>query len=327
MKCLVTGGAGFIGSHLCDALIRNGDNVIVFDDLSTGSLDNILPLFKHKNFEFVNGSILDPRALGKAMRGCEKVYHLASVVGVSLVLTEPLRALQVNAIGTEYVFECAQECRCRVLFASSSEVYGKYNSGKLREDFQHSFGPPDKLRWSYACAKAFSEYSAIARHYEHDFRVIVTRLFNTVGAGQSAAYGMVLPTMVEQALLNKPITVFGNGTQTRTFTWVGDAVRAMIALMENGSSIGEIYNIGSNEEISINELAAMVKKITSSDSPIIHIDYDDAYPPGFDEIERRVPDIGKIEKAIHFQPTMRLDAIVESVIATYSFPQTISLKP
>ena len=256
MKSLVTGGAGFIGSHLCEALLRNGNEVIALDDLSTGSLDNLAQSFHYKSFEFIKGSILDPDQLRNTMRGCDEVYHLASVVGVSLILSHPSHGILVNTIGTENVFDCAQSEGCKVLFTSSSEVYGKDSTSQLSETSSRTYGPPDKLRWSYASSKSMSEFSAIARHQEFGLRVVITRLFNTVGPRQSGAYGMVLPRFISQSLQNKPVTVFGTGEQSRCFTWVGDVIEALIALQRDESSIGEIYNIGSDCEISIIALAA-----------------------------------------------------------------------
>lgn len=321
---MVTGGAGFIGSHLSEALVARGDSVVIFDDLSTGSLDNILPLLERERAEFVQASILDREMLERSMNGCDEVYHLASVVGVMLVLQRPSHGIAVNTLGTEYVFDAAEAVGARVLFASSSEVYGTACTSVLTEDDSRLYGSPDKLRWSYASSKAMSEFSAQARYHEREASIVTVRLFNTVGPRQSEEYGMVLPRFVRQALDGSPITIFGDGTQKRCFSWVGDVVDAMMALRAGDAHDGGIYNLGSDEEVSIAELASLVIAQTGSDSPIQHIPYEQAYPLGYEEIYKRVPDLGRIHQAIGYTPSRRLPEIIASVAGSLS---TASVQP
>lgn len=315
MKCLVTGGAGFIGSHLCEELLLRGDIVTVLDDLSTGSIDNILSLYQFSSFRFVKGSILDTTLLSTLMEGCDEVYHLASVVGVKLILNEPVHGIKVNSIGTELVFDCAEKFGCKVLFTSSSEVYGKGSIGNYHESASRIYGSADKLRWAYATAKAMSEFSAIARYKENNFPVVIARLFNTVGPRQSPEYGMVLPRLIRQALRGEPLTVYGSGKQTRSFIWVSDVVTALIDLLRNETTIGQIYNVGGTEEVTITHCANQVITATASESVIQYHDYEDVYPDGFEEVLHRCPDITKIAKAIGFRPTHSLDEIITGIIA------------
>ncbi len=315
MAVLVTGGAGFIGSHLSEALLERGEEVWVLDNLSTGNLQNIWHLFDHPRFHFVEGSVLDEVKLQEAMRPCRKVYHLAAVVGVKLVVQDPLGTLETNVRGTEAVLRNSLRFGCKVLIASTSEVYGKdtRNGEKFRENDDITLGTA--LRWGYACSKALDEYLARAYWRQKGLPVVIARLFNTVGPRQSPAYGMVIPRFVGQALKGEPITVYGDGKQVRSFCWVGDAVNALIGLMETPGLEGEVFNVGNDEPVTIEELAQKVKAMTDSPSDIIYVPYEQAYGPDFEDIRYRVPDISKLREAIGYEPTMNLDGILERVIA------------
>ena len=315
MRVLVTGGAGFIGSHLCERLLRDGHEVYVLDDLSTGNLQNILHLMDEPRFRFVLGSILDEDKVDRLVAECKQIYHLAAVVGVKLVFEDPVRTIEVNVRGTENVLGAALRHGRKVLIASTSEVYGKdvrNPDGRFREEDDITLGP--SIRWCYACSKALDEYLARSYYMRKGLPVVIVRLFNTVGPRQTGAYGMVIPRFVEQALTGKPITVYGDGEQVRSFCWVGDVVEAMVKLMEHPKAVGEVFNVGSDKPITINELARKVKEMTGSDSPIQHIPYEQAYGPGFEDIRFRVPDISKIRKLIGFEPTLGIDGILERVI-------------
>lgn len=313
MKCLVTGGAGFIGSHLCEKLLHGGDEVIAFDDLSTGKIDNIVHLLDHPHFHFIKGSILDINVLKHVMKTVHEVYHLASVVGVSLVLEKPVHGVRVNLTGTENVLDIATEYGCKLLITSSSEVYGRNTAGIFHEDDPRLYGPPSMTRWSYASAKSMSEFSALARVKEHKLHVVIARLFNTVGPRQSSEYGMVLPRFITMAHTGMPLTVYGSGKQARCFVWVGDVVKALVALLRNDHTAGEIYNIGSTESITIEECARKVIHITGSPSLVTFVPYETAYPEGFEEIMCRVPNISKVEQAIGFAPSYSLDQIITKI--------------
>jgi UDP-glucose 4-epimerase len=314
MSVLVTGGAGFIGSHLTEALLERGETVWVLDDLSTGNLQNIWHLFEHPRFHFVEGSVLDEGVLAETMRHCRKVYHLAAAVGVKLVVDDPLRTLETNVRGTETVLRWALRLGCKVLVASTSEVYGKdtRNGEKFREDDDITLGV--SLRWGYACSKALDEYLARAYWRQKGLPVVIARLFNTVGPRQSPAYGMVIPRFVRQALAGEPITVYGDGKQVRSFCYVGDAVRALIGLMETPGLEGEVFNVGNDEPITIEELAHKVKAMTNSPSEIVYVPYEQVYGADFEDIRYRVPDISKLRQAIGYEPTVPLDEILRRVI-------------
>jgi len=314
MRVLITGGAGFIGSYLSEAYLERGHEVYVIDDLSTGSLDNIRHLRQNQDFHFVHDSILNREAVLELTGICDVVVHLAAAVGVKLILDEPLKSIHTNIVGTEIVLELANKFRKKTLIASSSEVYGRNSKVPLREDDARIYGSTAVARWSYAATKAMDEFLALAYFRTKQLPVIVARFFNTVGPRQTGRYGMVIPRFVGQALRNEPITIYGNGTQTRTFTYVKDVVQGVIALVDEPRAIGEIFNFGGDEEVSINELANRVKTITGSSSPIEHIPYEQAFQEGFEDMERRVPDISKVRKLIGYQNTYDLNAILASVV-------------
>ncbi|MBI4493654.1 MAG: NAD-dependent epimerase/dehydratase family protein, partial [Chloroflexi bacterium] len=277
VKALVTGGAGFIGSHLCEALIARGDEVVVLDDLSTGSRDNLASLLDHPRLHFVEGSVLDEPLLGDLMAGCERIYHLAAAVGVTLILEHPLRSLETNVRGTEAVLRRACRLGCTVLLASTSEVYGKNDGGPLGEDDDRILGSTRLSRWFYSSAKAIDESFALAYWQERKLPAVIVRFFNTIGPRQTGRYGMVVPRFIRQALRGEPLTVYGDGAQTRCFTYVDDVVRAVIALADTPEAVGEVFNIGQPREISILDLARRVIELAGSSSPIQLVPYQEAY--------------------------------------------------
>lgn len=318
MRYLVTGGAGFIGSHLSETLLSQGNEVVVMDDLSTGQIRNIEPLKGHPRFRYIIDSIKNKPLLYEIMDGCDVVFHLAAAVGVRLIMESPVYTIETNINGTELVLECASRKGKTVVIASTSEVYGKANKIPFSEEDDLVLGTPKKARWSYACSKAIDEFLGLAYWKEKKVPVVIARLFNTVGPRQTGRYGMVLPSFVQQALKGNPITVYGDGTQSRSFTWVGDAVRAMISLCHHPGAVGEIFNIGSSTEITIQELAEMVKDVTGSSSEIVYISYDQAYEEGFEDMKRRVPDIRKIQNLIGYQPTKELREIIEDICRDFN---------
>ncbi len=314
MKILITGGAGFIGSYLSEAYLSRGDEVYVIDDLSTGSLANIKPFSKNPLFHFVNDTILNREAMLELTGICDVVAHLAAAVGVKLIIDEPLKSIHTNIVGTEIVLELANKFRKKTFLASTSEVYGRNSQVPLRETDIRVYGPTHLARWSYAATKAMDEFLALAYYRTKQLPIIIGRFFNTVGPRQTGRYGMVIPRFVGQALRNEPITVYGDGKQTRNFTYVEDVVRAVIGLIDEPRAVGEIFNVGGEGEISINDLAARVKFITHSSSPINHIPYDEAYQEGFEDMERRVPDISKVTNLIGYRNTVDLDGILARVV-------------
>lgn len=314
MKVLITGGAGFIGSYLSEAYLAQGDEVYVIDDLSTGCLENIERLTGNPLFHFVEDTILNREVMLELIGICDVVAHLAAAVGVKLIIDEPLKSIHTNIVGTEIVLELANKFRKKTFLASTSEVYGRNSRVPLSEDDARIYGSTSIARWSYAATKAMDEFLALAYYRTKQLPVIIARFFNTVGPRQTGRYGMVIPRFVGQALRNEPITVYGDGTQTRNFTYVEDVVRGIIGLIREPGAVGEIFNIGGNGEISINDLAARVKALTGSSSPIRNIPYEQAYQEGFEDMERRVPDIGKIERLIGYRNTYNLDGILEKVI-------------
>jgi UDP-glucose 4-epimerase len=322
MRILITGGAGFIGSHLAEAHLEKGDEVYVIDDLSTGSMENIKPLLENENYGprlfFSLDSILNHEKMVDLVGICDRVYHLAAAVGVLYVLEHPFESIRTNIQGTEKVLELSQKFKKRVLITSSSEVYGKHLHAPLVETDNIIYGPSSKFRWSYAASKLMDEFMALAYHRTNGLEVVITRLFNTVGPGQTGAYGMVIPRLVGQALKGQPLTVFGDGKQTRTFTYVKDVVNALIGLMESPKATGELYNVGGTEEISIEDLAKKIIAMTNSDSKIEYIPYEVAFEKDFEDMERRVPGIQKIKDCIGFEPKTDLDGILKSVIAYMS---------
>ena len=317
MRVLITGGAGFVGSHLAEALLERGDEVFVLDNLSTGSIDNIAHLKSEPRFHYTIDSITNEPLLAEMIDTCDTVFHLAAAVGVKLIVEAPVHTIETNVHGTEVVLKHANKKKKLVLIASTSEVYGKSAEVPFREDADLVLGPSEKHRWAYACSKLIDEFLALAYWKERKLPVIIVRLFNTVGPRQTGQYGMVIPNFVRQALAGQPITVFGDGTQSRSFTYVGDVVRAMIALVNEPAAVGHVFNIGHGPEISINQLAEKVKALTCSRSDIVHIPYDRAYESGFEDMPRRAPDITKLQSLIGFRPTVELDEILTRVIESY----------
>ena len=314
MRVLITGGAGFVGSHLSEALLDRGDDVSVLDDLSTGSIDNIQHLKAHRKFRYSIDSVTNEPLLAELIDGSDVVVHLAAAVGVKLIVEAPVHTIETNVHGTEVVLKHANKKKKLVLIASTSEVYGKSTDVPFREDADLVLGPTPKHRWAYACSKLIDEFLALAYWKERKLPVIIVRLFNTVGPRQTGQYGMVIPTFVRQALSGQPITVFGDGTQSRSFTYVGDVVKAMVALMDEPRAVGQVFNIGNGNEISIGDLAVRIKQMTGSSSPIVEVPYDRAYEAGFEDMPRRVPDIEKIRALVGYQPTVELDEILRRVI-------------
>jgi UDP-glucose 4-epimerase len=316
MRVLITGGAGFVGSHLSEALLERGDEVYVLDDLSTGSIDNIAHLKTNPKFHYTIDTVANEPVLAELIDRCDTVVHLAAAVGVKLIVESPVRTIETNVHGTEVVLKIAAKKRKLVLIASTSEVYGKSAKVPFSEDDDLVLGPTAKHRWAYACSKMIDEFLALAYWKERKLPVIIVRLFNTVGPRQTGQYGMVVPTMVKQALAGRPITVFGDGSQSRSFTYVGDVVRAVVALIDEPRAIGQVFNIGNGQEISIGELAERIKAMTNSASPVVKVPYDQAYEAGFEDMPRRVPDISKIRALIGYAPTVELEEILTRVIAS-----------
>ena len=314
MKVLITGGAGFIGSHLAEALLERGDEVYVLDDLSTGSIDNIEHLKGAKGFRYTIDTVMNEPSTAEQVDRVDVVVHLAAAVGVRLIVESPVHTIETNVHGTETVLKLANKKKKRVLLASTSEVYGKSVEFPFREDSDLVMGPTNKGRWSYACSKAIDEFLALAYYKEKKLPVTVVRLFNTVGPRQTGRYGMVIPNFVRQALAGAPITVHGDGSQRRCFTDVSDVVRALLGLIDNPGAVGEVFNVGSQQEISILELANKVKAKTKSASEIVFVPYEKAYEEGFEDMPRRIPDTSKIEKLIGYRPTVSLERILERVI-------------
>lgn len=318
MRVLITGGAGFVGSHLCDAYVERGDEVFIIDDLSTGSINNIQHLKGHPNFHYTIDTVHNHPIVAELVDQCDVIFHLAAAVGVKLIVESPVRTIETNVRGTEVILNIANKKKKKVLVASTSEVYGLSSDFPFKEDGNLVMGATTKGRWSYACSKAIDEFLALAYWREKKLPVVVVRLFNTVGPRQTGQYGMVIPNFVRQALAGRPITVYGDGNQSRCFGYVGDIIGALVKLMDNPDGVGQVFNIGSNEEVSILELAERVKKLTNSNSEIVYVPYNEAYEEGFEDMPRRVPDITKINNLVGFRPTMSLDGILQSVIDYYS---------
>lgn len=315
MKVLITGGAGFIGSHLSDLLIERGDDVYALDDLSTGSLRNIAHLQDNPRFHFVCDSAGNESVMNELVQKVDHIYHLAAVVGVQRVVESPVRTLEVNLHTTEIALKLAHRFNKQIQIASTSEVYGRHKQNRpLKETDERIYGPTTVGRWSYAGAKAIDEFFALAYHRERSLPVVVTRFFNTVGPRQTGQYGMVIPRFVQSALKGEPITVYGDGSQSRSFTYVGDAVRAITDLMACPAAIGEVFNIGNGEEVTILDLARRVKAMTDSPSEIRVIPFEQVYGKDFEDMEFRTPDITKINQAIGYRPTVDLNGILERVI-------------
>jgi UDP-glucose 4-epimerase len=317
MRVLITGGAGFIGSHLTDVCLARGDEVFVLDDLSTGSIDNIEYHRNHPYFHYTVGRVQNASATAELVDRCDVIYHLAAEVGVRRVIDSPISTIENNVQATEVVFAAAAKKGKRVLFTSTSEVYGLSTDLPYREDGNIVMGPASNSRWSYACSKALDEFLALAYFNERQMPVTIVRLFNTVGPRQTGHYGMVVPTLVQQAMTGKPLTVFGDGKQSRCFGFVKDVVRALVALMDRPEAAGQIYNVGAQTEISILELAQRVKDLTQSKSPIVMVPYADAYESGYQDMPRRIPDTSKLEALVGFAPTTDIDEIVDSVMRSF----------
>ena len=314
MRCLITGGAGFIGSHLAERLLYEGHSVTIIDDLSTGSISNIAHLKGKVGFRYFIDTIHNRPLLAELVDDSETLFHLAAAVGVKLILESPVRTIETNIRGTEAVLECADKKKRKTLITSTSEVYGKTTKVPFAEEDDIVFGPTFKSRWSYACSKAIDECLALAYWKEKKLPVVIARLFNTVGPRQTGCYGMVVPTFVHQALKGHPITVHGDGTQSRSFTHVSDTVGALIQLAQHPEASGEVFNIGSEEEMTIKDLAWLVKHMARSSSEIRYVSYEEAYEEGFEDMRRRVPDLSKIRRLINFRPTRGIREIVQDTI-------------
>ena len=315
MRVLVTGGAGFIGSHLTERLLARGDEVVVLDDLSTGAKENLAAVAGRRGFTLRIGSALDAAAVEAAIARCDAVVHLAAAVGVRLIVERPVHTIETNVNGTAVVLAAAAKRGTKLLLASTSEVYGKGAKVPFREDDDLTLGPTVHSRWSYACSKALDEWLAFAWWRESKLPVVVARLFNTVGPRQTGRYGMVLPNFAAQALKGEPITVFGSGAQSRCFGHVADAVEALVRLIDAPAAVGEVVNVGSDEEVTIEELAQRVKSAAKSTSPITHVAYADAYAAGFEDMQRRVPDLAKLERLTGFRARTKLAQTIEDVLA------------
>jgi UDP-glucose 4-epimerase len=314
MRYLITGGAGFIGSHLADGLLERDHSVHILDDLSTGAMENVRHLKDHPRFSYTIGSAADPPVVAEVVDDADRVVHLAAAVGVELIVESPVRTIETNVRCTEVVLAQAEKKRKPVLLASTSEVYGKSRDLPFREDGDLTLGPTHRGRWAYACSKAIDEFLALAHWHERQLPTTVARLFNTVGPRQSGRYGMVIPRFAGQALANEPVTVFGTGEQRRCFCHVYDAVGALIGLTETEDAYGKVFNIGSTEEVSISQLAERVIALAGSSSEIIKVPYDEAYEVGFEDMERRIPDVTRIRELIGWSPERELDRIISDVI-------------
>lgn len=314
MRYLVTGGAGFIGSHLVDALIAAGHEAVVLDNLSTGSTRNNASVTGHERFTYVPGSVLDAQLVDELVEGCEAIVHLAAAVGVRLIVEQPLKTLVTNIRGSETVLEAAHRYRRPVFIASTSEIYGKNSSPGLSETSDRVLGAPSMNRWAYSTSKAVEEYLAFAYHKDKGIPTRIARFFNTVGPRQTAAYGMVIPRMIEQALRNDAVTVFGDGQQSRCFCHVEDVVSATIGLLDHAEAVGEAFNVGSTEEVTMNELAARVVEMTGSTGGVTNVPYQEAYGPGFEDMRRRVPSTAKIEQLTGWRAEKNLDQILQDMM-------------
>jgi UDP-glucose 4-epimerase len=315
MRMLITGGAGFIGSHLAEALLNEGHEVYVLDDLSTGSIENIAHLKGRPLFHYTIDSVFNEPLVAELVDRADIVFHLAAAVGVRLIVQAPVRTIETNVHGTEVILRNAAKKKKLVFIASTSEVYGKSASVPFKEDADLVMGATTRHRWAYACSKALDEFLALAYWKEKSLPVVIVRFFNTVGPRQTGQYGMVVPTFVRQALVGEPITVFGDGTQSRSFTYVGDVVWALMRLMVEPRAVGEVFNVGNAAEVTIQSLAERIKAIASSPSTIVTIPYDQAYEAGFEDMPRRVPDLSKIRSLIGYEPRVGLEEIIHRVLA------------
>jgi UDP-glucose 4-epimerase len=314
MKILLTGGAGFIGSHLATELLGRGQEVLVLDDLSTGRLENLRHIQSNSGLHLKEGSILDIEVLEPLVQECDEVYHLAAAVGVRLVMEKPVETIMTNVRGAENILEVCRKHSKKIFIASTSEIYGKNKSGPLSEDDDRILGSTKKHRWAYANTKTLDEFMAFAYHQAYGLPIVIARLFNTVGPRQTGRYGMVIPNFVRSALDNKPINVYGTGDQTRCFAHVSDVIQGLVGLMEHPEAVGDVFNVGNSEETSIADVARRVKAMTGSSSEIRYIPYEEAYGEGFEDMERRVPNLAKIKDLIGYEPQSKLDDILTSVI-------------
>jgi len=325
MRVLITGGAGFIGSHLAEALLKRGDQVDVLDDLSTGRIENIAHLRSHPDFSYTIGSVTDESAVADLMDQCDMTFHLAAAVGVRLVVSRPVHTIETNVHGTETVLRQAARQKKLVVVASTSEVYGKSAVFPFREDADLVLGPPNKTRWGYASSKLIDEFLALAYWQEQQVPVIVVRFFNTVGPRQSDRYGMVIPNFVRQALGDEPLIVHGDGSQTRSFTWVGDVVAGLLALIAEPRSVGQVFNIGNGAEVSIRDLAMKIIALTGSDSTLEFVSHHQVFGQNFEDMARRVPDISKIQNFVGYKPTVHLEEILARTIDYWAPKHSIAV--
>jgi UDP-glucose 4-epimerase len=314
VRALITGGAGFIGSHLAEALLNAGHEVDIIDNLSTGSIRNVGHLKPNPRFKYTIDTLTNEPLLAELIDRNDIIFHFAAAVGVKLIVEEPVHTIETNVHGTEVVLKHANKKRKKVVIASTSEVYGKSVDVPFREDADLVMGATVKHRWAYACSKAIDEFLALAYYKERGLPVIIVRFFNTVGPRQTGQYGMVLPSFVQQALSGAPITVFGDGTQSRSFTYVGDVVECLLKLVDEPKAVGQVFNIGNKEEVTILKLAEIVKSLTGSSSPIEFIPYDQAYEEGFEDMPRRVPDLTKVRQLVGYEPKVQLNEIITKVI-------------
>jgi UDP-glucose 4-epimerase len=314
VRALITGGAGFIGSHLAEALLNEGHDVDIIDNLSTGSIRNVGHLKPNPRFKYVIDTLTNEPLLAELVDRNDVIFHFAAAVGVKLIVEEPVHTIETNVHGTEVVLKHANKKKKKVVVASTSEVYGKSTDVPFREDADLVMGPTVKHRWAYACSKAIDEFLALAYYKERDLPVIIVRFFNTVGPRQTGQYGMVLPSFVRQALSGEPITVFGDGTQSRSFTYVADVVDCLMKLVSEPKAVGQVFNIGNREEVTILKLAEIVKELTGSRSPIEFVPYDKAYEAGFEDMPRRVPDLAKVRSLVGYEPKVQLNEIITKVI-------------
>jgi UDP-glucose 4-epimerase len=323
MKALITGGAGFVGSHLAEALLERGGEVHVIDNLSTGSIENVEHLKGNSRFHYTIDTVLNEPVLAELVDRVDVVFHLAAAVGVRLIVESPVNTIETNVHGTEMVLKLANKKRKKVLLTSTSEVYGKADTVPFREDGDLVMGPTSKGRWSYACSKAIDEFLGLAYHKEKRLPVVVARLFNTVGPRQTGRYGMVIPNFVKQALLGNPLSVYGDGTQTRCFTYVTDVVGQLVALAEEPRAVGEVWNVGNDrEEVTILDLARRVVTRTASRSTVELVPYDRAYEEGFEDMHRRLPDLSKLRALTGYEPKVQLDEILDRVVSYFTSDAT-----
>ncbi|NQT24456.1 GDP-mannose 4,6-dehydratase [candidate division KSB1 bacterium] len=314
MHILITGGAGFIGSHLSDALIKRGEDVTIIDDLSTGRMENIAHLKDNKRFHFVIETILNETVMDRLVSECDVIYHLAAAVGVELIVNHPVEVIERNILGTEMVFKTANRYKKKVFVASTSEIYGKNENVPFKETDDRLLGPTIKSRWSYSSSKAIDEFLALAYWKEKQLPVVIGRFFNTIGPRQTGQYGMVVPRFVKRALLDQPIVVYSDGEQSRCFTDVSDVIQAVLNLMDHPEAVGNIYNIGSQQEININGLAERILEVTRSESVIEHISYEQAYESGFEDMRRRVPDVSRLKALTRYTPKVKLDVTIQKIM-------------